>query len=274
LTESFRQLVTELRSGKDGNLNRRIYVFIDDLDRCLPEDALTIFESIKLFLDANGCCYVIALDRDVIRKGLDMRYSRQGEAAAGQAFIDPDEYIEKTISISYDLPLLTTDDMNLLIGEFSLPVKLSDANKELITKGLGTNPRRMIRFMNALAVQMQLAAAAGDGALLNPADARFSLFLKMQIINYRYPALFARVQEDPGLLRRVQEIAYEYHNAPEKAEARKRRVQNLEDSPKAAKALAYNEEFWRLMMIQPQIPDSPEEIRQAAGWFRYKAKSS
>lgn len=86
---------------------QRVFVFVDDLDRCLPEDALEVFESIKLFLDAPGCGYVVALDRDVIRKGLAARYSRPGMAGAGQDFIDPDQYIEKTISLSFDLPTLT-----------------------------------------------------------------------------------------------------------------------------------------------------------------------
>jgi hypothetical protein len=270
--DEFRELIDQLRRGEDGKLNRRIYVFIDDLDRCLPEDALTIFESIKLFLDANGCCYIIALDRDVIRKGLDMRYSRQGEAAAGQAFIDPDEYIEKTISISYDLPVLTPEDMGILIDDFSLPSSLSKDNKDLIARGLGNNPRRMIRFMNALAVQMQLASASGSSEILNPADARFSLFLKMQLINYRYPALFARVGEDPDLLARVQKIANAYNNAKDKVDGRKKRKESLEEEPKAVRALAYNEEFWRLMMLPPAIPDATEQIRRVAAWFRYKPK--
>ena len=86
----------------------RVFVFVDDLDRCLPEAALQVFESIKLFLDAPGCGYVVALDRDVIRKGLAARYSQAGMAGAGQDFIDPDEYIEKTISLSFDLPPLNS----------------------------------------------------------------------------------------------------------------------------------------------------------------------
>ena len=33
-----------------GRAGKRVYVLIDDLDRCLPDEALTIFEAIKLFL--------------------------------------------------------------------------------------------------------------------------------------------------------------------------------------------------------------------------------
>jgi predicted KAP-like P-loop ATPase len=79
LLADFQRLIKQLTDG-----DRRVFVFVDDLDRCLPESALQIFESIKLFMDAPGCCYVVALDRDVIRKGLAVRYARAGEASSGQ----------------------------------------------------------------------------------------------------------------------------------------------------------------------------------------------
>jgi predicted KAP-like P-loop ATPase len=79
----FRRLVRELSGGK------RIYVIVDDLDRCLPESALEVFEAIKLFLDAPECTYIVALDRDVIRRGLALRY------ISGSDIVNTDEYIEK-----------------------------------------------------------------------------------------------------------------------------------------------------------------------------------
>lgn len=200
-----------------------------------------------------------------------MRYSRQGDAAAGQDFINPDEYIEKTISISFDVPVLSADDMSVLIGDFSLTQALSPADRDLIIRGLGTNPRRIIRFMNALKLQMQLAADAGASATLNLANPdRFRLFLKLQIINYRYPALFSRVLDDPELLYRLYQLANQYRNTKDKTTARKVRIEGLQDEPKAALALALDEEFWRLMLLPPPIPQDPDQVRQLTGWFRYR----
>jgi len=200
-----------------------------------------------------------------------MRYSRQGDAAAGQDFINLDEYIEKTISISFDVPVLSADDMSVLIGDFSLTQALSPADRDLIIRGLGTNPRRIIRFMNALKLQMQLAADAGASATLNLANPdRFRLFLKLQIINYRYPALFSRVLDDPELLYRLYQLANQYRNTKDKTTARKVRIEGLQDEPKAARALALDEEFWRLMLLPPPIPQDPDQVRQLTGWFRYR----
>jgi hypothetical protein len=53
---------------------RRIVVFIDDLDRCLPSSALTVLESMKLFFDFQGFIFVVGLDQDVIQRAIEVKY--------------------------------------------------------------------------------------------------------------------------------------------------------------------------------------------------------
>lgn len=50
-------------------------VFIDDLDRCLPDRAVEVLEAIKLFLDVEGCVFFIAVDRDVIERVVRVQYA-------------------------------------------------------------------------------------------------------------------------------------------------------------------------------------------------------
>ncbi len=57
----------------------RLVVFVDDLDRCLPEKAIEVLEAIKLFLDAEGCVFILGLDQDVISRGIEMKYREFGE---------------------------------------------------------------------------------------------------------------------------------------------------------------------------------------------------
>jgi len=56
----------------------KLIVAIDDLDRCLPEQALEIFEAIKLFLDLPKTNFIVALDQNIIQHALNIRY-KQGE---------------------------------------------------------------------------------------------------------------------------------------------------------------------------------------------------
>lgn len=56
---------------------RRIVVFVDDLDRCLPNSALEVLESMKLFFDLPGFVFVVGLDRKVVEQSIDVKYGRE-----------------------------------------------------------------------------------------------------------------------------------------------------------------------------------------------------
>lgn len=53
---------------------QQLVIFIDDLDRCLPEKAIEILEAIKLFLEAERCVFVVGVDRRIIEKGIKVKY--------------------------------------------------------------------------------------------------------------------------------------------------------------------------------------------------------
>jgi hypothetical protein len=268
----FRELMTSLARN-----DRRVFVFIDDLDRCLPESALEIFESIKLFLDASNCGYVVALDRETIRKGLALRYGRQGLADQGQALIDPDEYIEKTISVSFDLPRLSSTDAAILLNDFQLPVALDESHRQQILAALGINPRRIKRFMNTLAVQLHLAALAKeanlpiDECLLNGGQSdNFKYFLKLLLLAYRYSGVVALAGEDADLLGRLQAASntYEAEKTNNIATARVNRKIALDRELPLVASLQDKEQFWQLMAIAPNLRDAPEVAKRLLHWFR------
>ena len=271
----FRKLINQLT--QDG---RQVFVFIDDLDRCLPDSALEIFESIKLFLDAPGCRYVVALDRGVIQKGLAVKYAQSGDIAMDQIFIDPDEYIEKTISVSYDLPRLSSADVIQLIEEFQLPITLDEKHKNLIIAGLGSNPRRVKRFMNTLAIQLRLAEVAKEAGLsvhewlvTNSQPRFFDFFLKLLLIAYRHSGVFTIVLEDPELLERLQRVSNSFEqlrkdDGPDTA--RKKRKDALSGELPIVQALQSDEEFWRLMAEKPSMLGDPSIIPQLRSWFRHR----
>jgi hypothetical protein len=263
-----------------------LFIFVDDLDRCLPEDALQVFEAIKLFLDAPGCAYVVALDRDVIRKGLAVRYGKPGEYSKGQSLIDPDRYIEKTISLSFDLPRLGRADVISLIDDAKLARPLSEKQKHLIFEALGPNPRRVKRFMNALAVQLNLAAVTKEKQgkeaekergpvpewLLQPQDDDylFDGFIKVLLLSYHNPGLATLLSKDFDMLNRVYGIANDYvremkHNA---GKARAELVQRLKTEPPLIAALEDNEEFLRLLTIEPTLTNNAKSLATIGSWFR------
>jgi predicted KAP-like P-loop ATPase len=70
--EQFQRFFSELADEYLVKKNLRLVVFIDDLDRCLPDKAVEVLEAIKLFLDTTGCVFVLGLDQSVITRGIEL----------------------------------------------------------------------------------------------------------------------------------------------------------------------------------------------------------
>lgn len=152
LQERFR----ELRRGS----GHKWLIEIDDLDRCLPEEAIELFEATKVFLDVPGVVFVVALDRQTIRRGLELRYE---ERAGDLRVVDPDLYVEKVTNISFVLPNLS-DPANVkqLIREadasrmdgFGDEEQRKSVEKLMLDllehqdRHVQPNPRRWIRLLN------------------------------------------------------------------------------------------------------------------------------
>ena len=49
-------------------------VFVDDLDRILPSDAVEVLESLKNIFDIPNCVFILAIDYDVVVKGLESKF--------------------------------------------------------------------------------------------------------------------------------------------------------------------------------------------------------
>jgi predicted KAP-like P-loop ATPase len=106
LTSIYYDVVTELKNTVNEQ-DFRIAVFIDDLDRCLPEKAVELLESIKLFLDLEGYLFIIGVDKGVVTKGISYHYRyfefKKEESDRGQ-IISPEDYLEKMIQLPFELP--------------------------------------------------------------------------------------------------------------------------------------------------------------------------
>jgi len=108
------------------------FVFlIDDLDRCLPENTLKMLESIKLFLDVPSCAFVLAVDDDVVERGvvhhyrdyLSIYHNKDTEDAKGvlqhELPITGHEYLEKMIQLPIRLPVIDTVNVREFLEEHS-----------------------------------------------------------------------------------------------------------------------------------------------------------
>ncbi len=89
--------------------DKKIVVFIDDLDRLDREEIITVFKLIRLICDFPNVVYVLALDEEVVSLALGLVYGQQGTEE--QQKIKGRAYLEKFIQIPIYLPKV--DEMQL-----------------------------------------------------------------------------------------------------------------------------------------------------------------
>ncbi len=129
---------------------RRIAVLIDDLDRCSPENVVSVLEAINLVMDIPGFIFVLALDYDVLVAAVSERYPH----VSGHSFI------EKIIQLPFRVPPLDVAGEGFLQDLIpswpalsdALPAPLVFCAGDIAELGLRRNPRQIKRFINSFLV--------------------------------------------------------------------------------------------------------------------------
>ena len=203
--EQFHHGLTDLVNELVTTLNRRLVVFIDDLDRCLPEQAIGVLEAIKVFLDIQGCVFVLGVDREIIERGIRVRYKEFALAgdASGVFPVAERDYLEKIVQIPFALPPLAPNTMSAFLCS-RLPSVLDTEGDvalvaALMTAGLQRNPRKVKRSFNIFRLHMSLDRAHGR-------QTAAGLIAKLTVIQTSFADLYERIARDPLVLRQVEQI--------------------------------------------------------------------
>jgi len=119
-------LLTDLREKQEGRgCVCRLWCFLDDLDRCMPEQSVEILETLKAFLDSPYCCYVVAVDPRVVEAGLAARYA-SGHPGRMRV-VDHRDYMEKIFQVRVELGPLSPDGVRGLLDRLWELGSVSDA---------------------------------------------------------------------------------------------------------------------------------------------------
>lgn len=91
-------------------LRLNFVLLIDDLDRCLPEKAVETLELIKTVFNLESFAFVLALDEEVVERGIGHRYKDYAlQNKKPEMPITGFEYLEKIVHLPFRLPGLTRD---------------------------------------------------------------------------------------------------------------------------------------------------------------------
>ncbi len=139
-----------------------LVIFIDDLDRCLPDKTVQVLEAIKLFMDIPGCVFVIGADTDVIQQSVLKHYSGLPNAEENAR-----DYLDKMIQESFFLPPIERNDVKTFISS-----KTDAPLKELLEKiwpvlyaASHSNPRKLKLLINQLSLQWAVVCNLHGGQI-------------------------------------------------------------------------------------------------------------
>jgi hypothetical protein len=156
---AFQQLTAAFADVQMAGISR-IVVFVDDLDRCLPQQSLTILESMKLFFDMPGFIFIVGMDERVIESAVATKFAaQQPEGRNVDRGLERD-YLKKMFQVPYTLPPMMAGQLDDLLAWLSLHGGLGEDQRldlhnrvrhylrHVATEGR-INPREVKRFINA-----------------------------------------------------------------------------------------------------------------------------
>lgn len=152
----FKDRLAEAASPAGGNSAGRLVVLIDELDRCRPDYALELIETVRHLLAQNGIVVLLALNRAELCHSIQSLY--------GPKF-DADRYLRRFTDLPYRLPLPAADDIagftNELLTEFHLDFRFTDRGQpdysSPMLQRIATATRHNLRDLQQ---SIQLAAVA------------------------------------------------------------------------------------------------------------------
>lgn len=169
---------------------RRVVVFVDDLDRCLPANALDVLESMKLFFDVQGCVFVVGLDQAVAERAVAQKYAVGDTSTSEQSPVSGVDYLKKIFQVPFALPRIGTDQLREYCWAMLASSVLADRQVQDFQQNVllhldflpeqdSVNPREIKRLVNAYVLQMKMLALR-LGPLVNP-----GIVLALQIMSFR-----------------------------------------------------------------------------------------
>lgn len=146
--------------GKKG-----IIFFIDDLDRIDPPVAVELLELLKNIFTLEHCLFILAIDYDVVIKGLKPKFGELNERNEREFR----SFFDKIIQVPFSMPVSQYSTEKYLIEELKNIEVLGseDSNDKDLTNKLnraenltvGHNPRSIKRFLNTLSLIKCISSA-------------------------------------------------------------------------------------------------------------------
>lgn len=212
-------LPKEVTTSKAGG---RLVIFIDDLDRCEPEAAFRLLESIKIYLNLKNCVFVLGLNQREIERAIASVLPKDQPGKEGEDAVRSraHEYIEKLCGNIVRLPLLSPAQQRHLLAEWFSDTTAEKAQAEKVIAEIArlvearpflpANPRRIKGFANFI----KRILLRNPGLSEAPEQDARALAIIASLYVF-HPDLYAALERSPGdFWRELQRYCKEGFDSP------------------------------------------------------------
>lgn len=167
--------------------NGKLWIFIDDLDRCEPNFAINSLECIKHFFNIKNVIYIIGVDMEQLQKIAGGVYGSR---------IDANSYLKRFFDCIYDLPDPNTE---LYIKYKISKMNIEDSLKEVVnTKDISKLSRHFqcsLRDLNLMLIHLEVFLSDNKNLIEACDDARRALkvYYFFMIIKDKYSVDYNKI---------------------------------------------------------------------------------
>ena len=182
------------------NKIKKVVFFVDDLDRIPPTDAVEVLESLKNIFDIPNCVFILAIDYDVVVKGLESKFGKKTKENEREFR----SFFDKIIQVPFTMPVGAYDITTFLktkLKDLGVEPIVIDANIGQIAKivryTIGNNPRSLKRYLNTFSLINQIMDDDEDSEKDNN---NIILLFAVLGIQVSYPQIFRLLTQNPDYL--------------------------------------------------------------------------
>lgn len=187
-----------------GKPKKGFLFFVDDLDRIDPPVAVQILELIKNIFEVENCLFVLAIDYDVVVKGLEPKFGKLTDKNEREFR----SFFDKIIQLPFSMPVSNYNIDQFLIESLHAVRYIDDALMnddefqtlitEMATESVGTNPRAIKRLINTLSL-IQIMNELEEGDLGETRHEKLMNF-GLVCLQIAYPTFYALIAEEPNFI--------------------------------------------------------------------------
>lgn len=202
LKEKLNEVIIDITTLKT-NPYKKIIIYVDDLDRIVPENAVAILELLKNIFSLEKCIFILAIDYQVVVKGLREKFGEPNSENEWEfrAFFD------KLIQLPFLMPINQYDignyviellnDINFTKDENFNPTELS----QIVLLTIGGNPRSIKRLINSLSlIEIFTETKIETNVQSSDIDVEKFLLFSLLCLQIAYPYIYELINQNPGFI--------------------------------------------------------------------------